>query len=177
MIRAGRGDAEAFRQLYVAMQETVRAFLASRDGCMTCHDIDDMTQEVFLRAWTNLGDFQARSPVQTYLLGIAQNVLMETWRKRAKTSIKLATCSSRHEDPNQEPSEEGGKAHLRRAIDRAKNEMTAEQRTAFELVYVQGLPDEEAARRCQCNLHQFRNRLWRARMKLKEVIRNFQNTV
>lgn len=177
MIRAGRGDAEAFRQLYVAMRETVRAFLSSRDGCLTCHDIDDMTQEVFLRAWAGLGEFAARSSVRTFLLGIAKNVLQETWRNRAKVSIRLATCSFQPEDPNQEPLGENEKALSRRVIARAKTEMTAEQRSAFELVYVQGLSVEEASRRCHCNLQQFRNRLWRARMKLREALLDSQDAV
>jgi RNA polymerase sigma-70 factor (ECF subfamily) len=168
LLRAGRGDAEAFRLLYAALYVTVRSFITNRYGHLDGHEIDDVTQDVFLRAWAGAANFQGRASAKTYLLGIAKNVLRETIRRRTKTPVPLTGgMGGQSHDPLFE-----GEALFVRAVERAKSRLTEEQRVAFELVHVQGLSIAEAANHCHCNPNQFRNRLWRARERLREMLRH-----
>ena len=67
--RAQSGDVEAFEQLYRKHVPTVYAFLCRCTG--NERDAEDLTQDVFVRAWTKLSQFEGRSAFRTWLLSIA----------------------------------------------------------------------------------------------------------
>jgi RNA polymerase sigma-70 factor (ECF subfamily) len=71
--RASQGDADAFGRLYARhsarIQTLSRRFLGPADA-------SDGTQEVFLRAWTRVGQFRAEAAFGTWLHRLAVNVLL-----------------------------------------------------------------------------------------------------
>jgi len=71
--RAAQGDAEAFERLYrvhVARVHTLARRMAG-DG-----HADDLTQEVFIRAWMKLGTFRGTSSFGTWLHRLAVNLIL-----------------------------------------------------------------------------------------------------
>ncbi|HKJ03436.1 MAG TPA: sigma-70 family RNA polymerase sigma factor [Longimicrobiales bacterium] len=80
--RAARGDHEAFERLYRSQVGRVHA-LARR---MVGDDVaEDLTQEVFIRAWEKLGSFRGEAKFGTWLHRLAVNHLLtrrETLRRR-----------------------------------------------------------------------------------------------
>jgi RNA polymerase sigma-70 factor (ECF subfamily) len=172
-MRAGRGDVEAFGQLHAALRLAVRDFVASRHGFFGSDEIDEIAQEVFLRAWKNAPNFRRNASAKTYLFGIARNVLREALRRRAKGPLPfLRNLDDIEGRPHDFPVDDNVPL-IAQAIERAKAELTAEQRKAFELVCIQGLTIADAAKRCDCSPNQFRNRLWRAKTKLRESLRRW----
>jgi RNA polymerase sigma-70 factor (ECF subfamily) len=75
--RAARGDVRAFEDLYRThlprVHSLVRRMTAGRDA-------DELTQDVFVRAWQKLGTFRGESSFSTWLHRLAVNVVIERFR-------------------------------------------------------------------------------------------------
>jgi RNA polymerase sigma factor (sigma-70 family) len=81
------GDREAFRWLYRRHQRLVRAMLQHLCDPST---LDDLVQEVFLRAWKGLGRMQKQSQFSTWLYRIAWNVGADYRRGMAQSRSRQA---------------------------------------------------------------------------------------
>jgi len=81
--RALAGDAAAFACLYDLHVGRVRAYLR-RCGFADA-DVDDLAQDVFVRAWRSLRTFDLSRPTAGPWLGaIARNVARRAWGRRAR---------------------------------------------------------------------------------------------
>src|SRR5215213_3358229 len=74
---AAAGDVRAFEAVYTAhvpkIHALVRRMTAGRDA-------DELTQDVFVRAWQKLGTFRGDSAFATWLHRLAVNVVIERFR-------------------------------------------------------------------------------------------------
>jgi RNA polymerase sigma-70 factor (ECF subfamily) len=80
--RAVRGDVEAFSDLVRAHYPAVRVYLGAQ-----VHDhaaLDDLAQDVFLRAFRGLPALRHRVAFRAWLIGIARNRALEHLRERAR---------------------------------------------------------------------------------------------
>jgi RNA polymerase sigma-70 factor (ECF subfamily) len=77
--RLRQGDRAAFESIVGRHQGRVFGYLRSR--ILELADAEDLTQEVFLRFYQRLDQFQSASPVRPWLLGIARNLLREHVRR------------------------------------------------------------------------------------------------
>ena len=77
----GQGDRQAFRELYRRHQQKVRATLFR-----LCNgaDLDDLVQEVFLKAWKGLAGFRQSAQFSTWLYRITVNVATDNRRQLAQ---------------------------------------------------------------------------------------------
>lgn len=72
---ARKGEAEAFGELYARYVDSVYRFIYERLD--NRRDGEDLTEEVFLRAWDSLPRYHKREvDFSAYLLRIAQNSLI-----------------------------------------------------------------------------------------------------
>ena len=80
VIGAKGGDKVAFGGLVRAFQGRVRTFFAVRlrDASL----VDDLSQDVFLKAYQRMDTFDVSRPFYPWLKGIAMNVLRNEFRKR-----------------------------------------------------------------------------------------------
>ena len=76
------GDTEAFRWLYRRHQRIVRTTLYHLCDPTT---LDDLVQDVFLRAWKGLGSMRQQAQFSTWLYRIAWNVGADYRRRMAQT--------------------------------------------------------------------------------------------
>ena len=86
MLRAGRGDAEAFGELVRRHQGAVHGTLVRMLG--TAEGAEDLAQEVFLRAWKSAPRYRPDAKFTTWLLTIARNLVGDYI-----TSLEMAGCS------------------------------------------------------------------------------------
>lgn len=171
--RVGRGDRQAFEELYRMFYPVARGFLIrSRGFPMAEHDLDSQAQEVFVRLWQFRLRYDGRSSAKTYVLGFAKNVSREAWRARVRDAqsrtgelMEYSTRSRR--DDLSEPEQMVQERQLAQAIERAKAGLSAKEVQAIELVGIRGLSIKEAARLAKCpgpvlrrRLHEARKRLW-----------------
>jgi RNA polymerase sigma-70 factor, ECF subfamily len=86
---AAAGDVRAFEALYRThlpkVHSLVRRMTAGKDA-------DELTQDVFVRAWQKLGSFRGASTFGTWLHRLAVNVVIERFRSDAVRRRRL------HED-------------------------------------------------------------------------------
>ena len=173
---AGQGLAEAFIRLHAALLPAVRDYLASLDGSMDYHWREDLVQEVFFRAWKNLGCFRGEASVKTFVFTIAKRVLREERLRHAK--LPFAYPGDFDQIPGSYVSD-GSRAELAlkhielsQTIEQAKARLPEAQRQALELKHLHHLPIREIAKFAGCGYGQFRDRLYRARKRLRQLLKD-----
>ena len=129
-------------------------------------EADDVTQEVYLRAWRALPDWRAESGARTWLLAIARRTCVDVVRRRQRRR-RLQVLAGPEQVP--EPVEPGpaGAVELTELLE----VLDPDQRAAFVLTQVIGLSYAEAARVCECPVGTIRSRVARARGALMAELR------
>lgn len=80
--RARRGDERAFSLLVQTYQPQVFNFVLRLVGDRSL--AEDLTQEIFLRAFQALPAFSFRSTFRTWLFQVAKNRVLDEWRQRGR---------------------------------------------------------------------------------------------
>jgi RNA polymerase sigma-70 factor (ECF subfamily) len=166
---AQRGDAAATERFIRHYQRTVFAFLSRVLGRVP--DLEDLAQEVFLRAYRALPRFELRhdARVSTWLLTIAVRLALDS-NKRARpdpAELQLHVQAAATSSPERQ--------HLQReillAFERAAAQLPPEQRVAFVLAQFHGLSVEQIAAITNTKVATVKTRLFRARSQLRELLR------
>ncbi len=118
---------------------------------------DDVTQEVYLRAYRALPAFRGDSSARTWLLSIARRTCADAVRDLRRRR-RLA---ARFERPSYEP--DPARAI---SVEALLTDLDPERRMAFVLTQVLGLSYQEAADICDCPVGTIRSRVARARADL-----------
>src|SRR4051812_48471576 len=84
---AQAGNREAFDTLMRAHQGEIRKFLLKR---VAKEQIDDLLQDIWLAAWTSMGEFDSRSRFRTWLYGIAINKCKTHYRAQQRRLAHLS---------------------------------------------------------------------------------------
>ncbi|MGX6607735.1 sigma-70 family RNA polymerase sigma factor [Micromonosporaceae bacterium Da 78-11] len=155
---AAQGDLYALTALIQATQRDVSRFLARISHR---RDIDDMTQETFLRAFRSLPGFEGRSSVRTWLFAIARRVAVDAERHASARPRNAARVDGESVDFRQPASFE--EQHALRDLLAG---LSPDRREAFVLTHVAGLSYLEAAEVCGCPVGTIRSRVARAREDL-----------
>jgi RNA polymerase sigma-70 factor (ECF subfamily) len=113
--RAGRGEVEAFSDLVRAHHPAVRVFLAAhlRDSAA----IDDLVQDVFLRAFDRLSTLRDGTAFRAWLLGIARNRALEHLRERLRSGLPAPDALDTLLDRSQLAILEGDDEEARRGLE------------------------------------------------------------
>lgn len=132
------GNKRAFDQLVRKYQSTIRRFFLNQ----TCGDqalSDDLAQETFIKAYTNLQSFKGMANFQTWLYRIAYNVFYDYIRSAKPTTDVdvLATDSSY----STEQTDVGRQMDVYQALQRLKET----ERTCITLCYIEGLDIKKVA--------------------------------
>ncbi len=174
--KAGRGDTKAFERLHAALLPAVRDYIASLDGVMDHHQRQDLIQEVLVRTWGSRSRFRGESSAKTFVLAIAKRVLQEEWSRTAKLpsvfSSDFDQITGTHEPNRSTVVTDIEYKELSAAIEQAKARLPAAQRQAIELKHLHNLPIKEIAKLSGCGYGQFRDRLCRARKRLKQLLKD-----
>jgi RNA polymerase sigma-70 factor (ECF subfamily) len=84
--QAAAGDVRAFEHLYRVHLPRVHSLVRRMAGG---RDTDELTQDVFVRAWHKLGTFRGHSAFGTWLHRLAVNVVIERFRGEATARMRL----------------------------------------------------------------------------------------
>jgi RNA polymerase sigma-70 factor, ECF subfamily len=138
-------------------------------------DAQEVSQEVFLRAWRGLDRFQGRSRLATWLYRIAFN---EAQRHLARRGPPPVEPDPEREDPVESLPEAGRLGPEARALDhefeaileQALAQLPADWRAAVVLRDIEGLSTKEAAEVVSVRPAAFKSRLHRGRMQLRALL-------
>jgi len=176
------GNQAAFNLLVLRYQHKVAALIARfvKDP----HEVEDVTQEAFLKAYRALSLFRGESAFYTWLYRIAVNTaknhLVARGRRPPSTDFDLDdaelvedTTALRDTD-----SPEGNleKEHLERLIYQAIDELPEDLRTAFTLREFSGLSYEDITEIMDCPVGTVRSRIFRAREAIDKRIRDLMQS-
>lgn len=169
VLAAYRQDREFFARLHEGHHTIVRAYLAGRARGLDGHDLDDMVQEVFARAWRQRDRFRGAASLRTYLIAIARNVLREFFAQRRRHAAYPlpVNCLDRQQVDLVHGVEQrdlvnrmlGALAHL-----------SPRQRQALELICIEGKSPTEAAALCRTTVKAMRRRIENARARLAALL-------
>jgi RNA polymerase sigma-70 factor (ECF subfamily) len=149
VLGALKGDRSAFAELYDRRARLIRA--VCYDETRDTHVAAELTQEVFLRAYRDLGRLHVPDKFATWLVGIARQVCRERRRKRGRERRAMAVVSERLAlaDGWADPPD-GHLMDLREAIagtrDRGvgRESLTEQERLALHTFYLQSRDVEDA---------------------------------
>jgi RNA polymerase sigma-70 factor (ECF subfamily) len=181
--RAQRGDKRAFELLVSKYQRKLSRLLARliRDPS----ELDDVTQEAFIKAYRALPSFRGDSAFYTWLyrIGIntAKNHLVAAGR-RAPSVADIALDDG-------EATEEGSQLRdintpesvlmskeIANTVNDAMAALPEDLRTAIQLREIEGLSYEEIANVMNCPIGTVRSRIFRAREAIAERLRPLLDT-
>lgn len=176
--RAQRGDKRAFELLVEKYQRKLGRLLARfiRDPA----EVEDVTQEAFIKAYRALPAFRGDSAFYTWLyrIGIntAKNYLMALGR-RAPTSTEVeAEDAEGYEEGEQlrdinTPESMLLSKEIAQTVNATIEQLPEELRTAIQLREIEGMSYEDIARIMDCPIGTVRSRIFRAREAIAERLR------
>ena len=174
------GDVSAFEGLVKRYDRNV--FRIAQHITQNREDAEDVVQDAFLKAYTNLNQFQGQSKFYTWLVRIAVNeALMKLRRRRPERMVSLDEDVKTEEDsvprevadwsPN--PEQQYTQAELREILSKTIQGLPPGFRTVFVLRDVEGLSTEETAAALELSVPAVKSRLLRARLQLRERLSRY----
>ena len=146
--RARAGDQDAFAELVTTHAE--RVYGALRRFGLDASEADEVSQEVFVRAWRGLPRFEERAQFSTWLYRIAFNEAQRRLSRRPPQRSELNPdrddpIVSVPESPRLGPEAQTLDREFERTLDGALDQLPADWRAAVVLRDVEGLSTEQAA--------------------------------
>lgn len=167
-----RGDREAFRAIVAKYHPMV--YDLCRRTLRQTQEAEDLTQEVFLRAFRKLAMYQLSYKFSTWLYTLALNLLRNYLRRRRLVQF-FSLDVDREEPPHQEPEDShptpDQTADQREAsalLDRMVQALKPKWRTPFLLYYEQNMTCQEIAEIVGVSEGSVKVMLFRARRVLQD---------
>ncbi|MEO8537672.1 MAG: RNA polymerase sigma factor RpoE [Betaproteobacteria bacterium] len=183
VLRAQRGDKRAFELLVAKYQRKLGRLLSRlvRDPA----EVEDVTQEAFIKAYRALPNFRGDSAFYTWLYRIAINTAknyLVAMGRRAPTSTGFDHEEAENfEDAEQlrdsaTPEAELIGKQIAATVNRAMEKLPEDLRTAITLREIEGLSYEEIAGAMNCPIGTVRSRIFRARESIAADLRPLLGT-
>lgn len=181
--RAQRGDKRAFELLVAKYQRKLGRLLSRmvRDPA----EVEDVTQEAFIKAYRALPSFRGDSAFYTWLYRIAINTAknyLVALGRRAPTTTEFDNEDAENfeeaeglRDSATPESELHGK-QVAATVNRAMEALPEDLRTAITLREIDGLTYEEIAAVMHCPIGTVRSRIFRARDAIAAELRPLLDT-
>jgi RNA polymerase sigma-70 factor (ECF subfamily) len=140
---AQQGDQEMFARLYDAYVDRIYRYIYFR---VADDDIvEDITSQVFLKVWENLGTYQAsQSPFMAWLYRIAHNAVIDHYRTK-KVAVALDDVKPMELSQNDEVDDKLDRQIQSQELRKALKTLTEEQQQVLILKFVGGLSTTEIA--------------------------------
>ncbi len=178
--RARQGELEAFNQLVLAYQDMAYNLAVRMLGD---EDAADVTQVAFLSAYRSLDAFRGGS-FKSWVMRMVTNACYDELRRRKRRpTIPLEPMNDEDEevesptwleDTSHSPEEELERGELDRAIQSCLAGLSEDFRAVVVMVDIEGLDYQEVADAIGKPLGTVKSRLARARLKLRDCLRSFE---
>src|SRR5947209_2682204 len=184
--RCQEGDSGAFDELVVRYR--TRIFGMIYNMVHSEQDAWDLAQDSFVKAWKSIGRFSGKSSFYTWIYRIVMNVTIDWLRKKQikgggaefDDAIQL-----RDVDPaaktapkaGEMPSERMDRGELREKIDNAIAQLSPEHRAVILMKETEGMQYHEIAEALDCSIGTVMSRLFYARKKLQNLLRDVYENV
>lgn len=166
--RVRKGDTEALEQLLVSVAPPVHRF--GLRMCQNDSDAQDVLQDTLLSIATNVGDFEGRSALSSWVFTLARNACIKRRRGRKNKEHlgQEVIDAQRTEAPS--PEQRAADGELGEVLTRSLDNLPDDYREAIVLRDVEGLTAAEAAETLGISVDALKSRLHRAREALRKVL-------
>jgi len=175
IVAAKRGDPEAFAKLYHLHKRRVYTLCLRMLGNVSA--AEDMTQNAFLHLFRKIESFRGESAFSTWLHRLTVNLVLMQLRKKGLNLVSLEeTISPADEDSprrdfgSRDPVLTGSVDRV--ALERAVAALPPGYRMVFVLHDVEGYEHNEIATMLDCSIGNSKSQLHKARLRLRELLRN-----
>ncbi len=176
--RAKSGDQAAFRA--IMEQNNRRLYRVARAAMQDDTEAEDVVQETYLQAFSNLSKFRGESSLATWLTRIALNEALGRKRKQRAT-VTLESIQKAQERSAQiiqfpatntetDPERSAAQSEIRKLLERAMDALPEPFRLVFIMRDVEEMSIEETAFHLDIRPETVKTRLHRARRLLRQSL-------
>lgn len=169
VIRIAGGDRLAMQVLFARHHVRVYRFVLRLVGNPAT--AEDLISEVFLDVWRQAARFEARSQVSTWLLAIARFKALSVLRKRPEQELDEEQAGA-IEDTSDDPEVTAQKKDKAEILRKSLQGLSPEHREIIDLVYYHEKSVEEVAEIVGIPEATVKTRMFYARKKLGELLKN-----
>ena len=170
------GDTAAFEELVLSYQDKMYSLSLRMTGNQ--EDAYDMTQEAFLKAYTNLANFRGDSKFSVWLYRLTSNVCIDFLRRRKRKPISSLTYINEDNEPQDlelpderfVPDTIAERNELREAVAHGMDSLPEEYRQILVLREINGLSYNEIGEALNLEVGTVKSRIFRARKRLVEIL-------
>jgi RNA polymerase sigma-70 factor (ECF subfamily) len=163
------GKYEASRRIFEEFSNKVFRLAFKYAGNST--DAEDLTQEVFIKAFERIKEFRCDSAFSTWLYRVATSVCLNFKRKSAKQEVRLEMGIVDQSAPS--PEREIMKNETERILLREISNLPGSQRLAFVMAVMEGMPYQEISKILGITTEAVKMRVSRARKTLKDSMASY----
>jgi RNA polymerase sigma-70 factor, ECF subfamily len=171
-----QGDPHGFKKLYQRHQHKVRSTLFQLCGS---DGLDDLVQDVFLRAWKGLAKFRQSAQFSTWLYRIAFNVASDRRKALAKMRSRNVSVEDQQQlenladeaiarDGDSQPSLT--QMHYQDLMQRGLAKLSEDHRAVLVLHDLEELPQKDIADILSIPVGTVKSRLFHARSAIKKFL-------
>lgn len=131
---------------------------------------NDLTQEVFIKAYKNLWRFNPDYKFSTWLFQIARNTTLDYLRKKKPLPLEEGYIEGLKTEGNP-PEDRVINKENRKELERAIEKLPSHLKTPLVLYHINRLSYKEIAKIENVQLHTVKNNLFRARKKLRQILK------
>jgi len=169
------GDHDGFERLYELHSRRVYSLCLRLAGNPS--DAEDLAQEAFLQLFRKIHTFRGESRFSTWLHRMTLNVVLMKRRRKRHPEVSL-DATAEHDDADSKPMIDPGAPDLKLtgALDRVNIEKALQKlpkgyREMFILHDVEGYEHNEIAGLLGCSVGNSKSQLFKARVKLRQLLR------
>lgn len=177
--RLRKGQTEAFSDIVRGFQQAIFNLAYRMLG--NVDEASDISQDIFVKAYRSIGQFEARAKFSTWLYAIAVNMCLNQRRKLARHGRELQILDAPRDDgdgaefqpadPGPDPREQASRGDVRTAVAGCLREIPAEFAAAVIMKDVQDRSYEEIAAALECSLGTVKSRLSRGRALVRDMLK------
>lgn len=172
-----QGEANAFGLLLDRYKDHALKMIKRR---IPPKDVEDIAQDLFIKAYQSLPGFDPDSHFKKWLSIIAVRTCCDYWRKTYRTrESPMSALSERHREWLEGVISSGSTAsadgnarqeEAKEVLAWALNHLSAEDRMVMEMVYLEGMTGREAAELLGWSVANVKVRAFRSRTRLRKLL-------
>lgn len=172
------GNVNAFESLLTRYGDLVQRIVRRH---VPSQDVEETVQEAFVRVYRSLPSFREVGSFGPWLSCITVRTCYDYWRKAYRSQeVPVTALSEKHRDwlegmmtvgSVQSLQDKDARREAAELLEWALAKLSAEDRMVLELVYLEGLSTQEAARHLGWSTANVKVRSFRSRKKLEGILR------
>jgi RNA polymerase sigma-70 factor (ECF subfamily) len=184
--RLRAGEPAAFREMVECYQRDI--FALAYDLCGNHHDAEDLSQEVFIKAFRGIGSFRADARLGSWLYRITMNAHIDHKRRKPVQLVSIDAHALDPEQPASErmaelaaaearPDQSAGAARFQVDVENALDALSTQERSVFVLRHYHDMKIGEISETLSIAEGTVKSLLFRSMRKLRDRLSQYRDEV